>query len=249
MRFVRDYLAGLVRWTRGKAPSSLPHPTKAVNRYFANIDVHEYFKHHTSMNSDLFMRQVSSELEARVKPGWSIIDLGAGFCDLEAVLAAKLPDNSRLIAVDLQHHMLLYGRKRVEMDRTVPGLYLVTDVEKCALSDNCVDMAVCINVTPYLSSLNGLAEQIGRLLREAGELILVQPQRNPYWEEEFGEVRLNFFSNDRVVETFEHYGFAMIERRDLRFYFLPFLRYPSTVYASMLVFRKGQMPTRSVSKL
>lgn len=248
-RFVQDYLAGLLRRAKRRASSSLSYRREAVHRYFANISPQEYLEYHTSMNSDLFLRAVSSELKARVKPGWSIVDMGAGFCDLEDVMASELPDDSRLISVDLHTHMLLAGRRRIETDQRIVVFCLVTDVERCALSDESVDMVVCVNVTPYLKSLNGVSKEIGRLLKKEGELILVQPRRNPFWEEEFEGVKLSFFNDGHTVEVLGHCGLTLQERREIGFCFLPFLRHPSTTYASMLIFRKlaAEVPSCSTN--
>lgn len=212
---------------------------EAVKRYFSTINKEKYYKRHTSLNNDLFIKPIFQQLKDKIESRQLILDLGAGFCDLELLLTSTPIKGVNIIAIDEQLHMLNAGKKSISCAYSMESLkisFLVGDILDCPLQNSCADLVLCINVSPYIESLKKLALEIKRLLKNGQHLVLVQPSKNIFWEEEFEGVKLNFFTNEELIGVFKNIGFDMFEKTLLKFFLFPFLKKPFSIYAVMYVF-------------
>lgn len=100
----------------------------------------------------------------------SILDLGSGAGQILRHLIKVAPEGTRIVACDLSHQMLRRARKRVNSQRPV---YVAADMTRMPFADASFDCVTCGYVIEHLPDPRPGLEEIGRVLRPGGSLLLL----------------------------------------------------------------------------
>lgn len=153
----------------------------------------------------------------------TIVDLGSGFSFLEEFLEEKriIKDkNTQIIGVDLR-----YGKSLDKGELFTSSFrytQLAGDVFNLPFKDNFADVVFGINILPYLNDLKFFSEEVNRILKINGILILFQPInskiKRPLWDMEFNGIKLKFHKG--ISTFFNSKGFELIskKRKKISFY-------------------------------
>lgn len=100
----------------------------------------------------------------------SILDLGAGAGQILRHLIKVTPAGTQLVACDLSHQMLRRARKRVKSHRPI---YVAADMTRLPFANESFDCVTSGYVIEYLPDPRPGLEEIGRVLRPGGSLLLL----------------------------------------------------------------------------
>lgn len=100
----------------------------------------------------------------------SILDLGSGAGQILRHLIKMAPVGTQIVACDLSHQMLRRAQKRVKSQR--PS-YVAADMTRLPFADASFDCVTCGYVIEYLPDPRPGLEEIGRVLRPGGKLLLL----------------------------------------------------------------------------
>lgn len=145
-----------------RIPIKLPNPTQ---RYFedqaANWDARMPPNYSAILHD--FARPFAAEFQAAS----SILEIGTGTGALIPVLKSLAPD-TQLISVDLAHAMLHQARQR-----TLDARLFQADVHRLPLASTCFDLVICHNSFPHFAKKRQALDEIKRVLRPAGKLMIL----------------------------------------------------------------------------
>jgi len=187
-------------------------------------------------------RLISSRL---AEPEQTIVDLGAGLCDLRRGL--PLHETSEFVALDKSLNMLRNG-VRVLGDLCTSLSLVVSDAICCALSSNCSDVSFVIGVTPYVESVNHLASELARIGKPGGLVVLIHPEKGMFWEDEFEGVRTYFHDAREIVKQFDSVALRLLELQPICIYPIPDVRSIKLIIANLMIFENG-ISRREASRL
>lgn len=195
-----------------------------IVRYFEGLSRQHFGEMHVSLSDfSLFQQIMDSEALRSALSGRArrIVDIGAGLCELEDLLAANgsLDQTSTIIALDISFNML-----RQKPTRRYPfAVYqVVSDAEYCALVSESTDLAFLVNVTPYVAAMDRLILEIARILKVGGYVVLFEPEAHSmFWEAEFDGVAVHLRETDTIISLFQSLGFAFKESRQVCIYPVP----------------------------
>jgi SAM-dependent methyltransferase len=105
----------------------------------------------------------------------SILDLGSGAGQILRHLIKVAPEGTQIVACDLSHQMLRRARKRVKSLRPA---YVAADMTRLPFADASFDCVTCGYVIEYLPDPRPGLEEIGRVLRPGGSLLLLATEDN-----------------------------------------------------------------------
>ncbi|MFV0445901.1 MAG: class I SAM-dependent methyltransferase [Planctomycetaceae bacterium] len=105
----------------------------------------------------------------------SILDLGSGAGQILRHLIKVAPDGTQIVACDLSHQMLRRARKRVKSQRPC---YVAADMTRMPFADGSFDCVTCGYVIEYLPDPRPGLDEIGRVLRPGGSLLLLATEDN-----------------------------------------------------------------------
>jgi ubiquinone/menaquinone biosynthesis C-methylase UbiE len=109
-----------------------------------------------------------------VRPGQTVVDLGAGSGYFTVRLAPRVGPTGRVIAVDIQPEMIARLRERLQRE----GIANVTPVLGSAsdpkLPDGSADLVLMVDVYHELASPQQMLRHIARALRPGGRLVLLE---------------------------------------------------------------------------
>jgi O-antigen biosynthesis protein len=127
---------------------------------------------------DLFNEHLSRYHFARpLVEGRYALDVGCGTGYGAAVLARSAP---KVLALDISAEAVAFAKENYP----APNVdFLVSDCRQIALSAQTVDAAVCFEVIEHLAEQKTLLEEIRRVLRPDGLLVISTPNRIYYTEE------------------------------------------------------------------
>jgi SAM-dependent methyltransferase len=100
----------------------------------------------------------------------SILDLGSGAGQILRHLIKVTPEGTQIVACDLSHQMLRRARRRVKSQRP---MYVAADMTRLPFADNSFDCVTSGYVIEYLPDPRPGLEEIGRVLRPGGSLLLL----------------------------------------------------------------------------
>lgn len=143
---------------------------------------------------------------------WTVGDLGAGTGALAALLA---PFVKRVVGVDRSDAMLAAARRRLE---GVDNVELrLGDLETLPVGDGELDLAVLSLVLHYVVDPPDVLQEVHRVLRPGGRVLLVEMrahERGAEYAEEMGHVWPGF-DPDRMVRWMRDAGFQNVQCRPM----------------------------------
>ncbi len=107
--------------------------------------------------------------ELGIKPGYHVLDIGSGTGVLLPFLIAELGDEGKIVALDFSTEML--GQAQAKNFPSIVG-FAQADVLAIPLADNSVDLAICNSVFPHFNDKVKALEEIARVLRNNGRLVI-----------------------------------------------------------------------------
>jgi arsenite methyltransferase len=103
-----------------------------------------------------------------LRPGETVVDIGAGPGFLAAEMAAAVGDSGRVYAVDPSESMRTLARGRVSVIDVRDGT-----ADALPLPDASVDAAVTTQVLEYVADLPGALAEMRRVLRPGGRVLIL----------------------------------------------------------------------------
>jgi ubiquinone/menaquinone biosynthesis C-methylase UbiE len=100
----------------------------------------------------------------------SILDIGSGAGQILRHLIEVAPRGTRIVACDLSHGMLRRARKRVKSARPA---YVAADMTRLPFAEGSFDCITCGWVIEHLPDPRPGLEEVGRVLRPGGSLLLL----------------------------------------------------------------------------
>ncbi len=186
-----------------------------IYHYFNGISEDEYSEHHISMNNEIISNAVfkSATLKKFLrKSRITLVDIGAGCCDLEKKLVDVLNPNQdiRIIAVDRSSNMLR-NRKIVSEKFPVNIGFIVAEATSLGLRDDCSEITFVINVLPYIKNIKLFSNEMHRITRNKGLIVIVNPVKDKFnfWERYFHDIKIYFHEN--IEKFFSSNKFQLIE--------------------------------------
>ena len=187
----------------------------AIYRYFSRISRNEYSKRHISINNKIiynvvFKTNIVNEFLRKTKI--TIVDIGAGCCDLEKKLMDVLSSNQDIliIATDISSNM-------IKNSKIVPEKYpfniqfVLADATYTGLQSDCSDITFVINVLPYIEDVRTLLSELYRITRTKGIIVIVNPIKGKFnfWEKYFDEIKIYF--HEKLENIFDLERFQLVE--------------------------------------
>lgn len=210
-----ELLSGVIRRRLSPKPDVIQG--KDTKDYFVELSAPEYRKHHAAAGDSLLGKYLkcSVALAGCLRENDIIIyDLGSGYGDFYSTIA--LPCNSHVVLVDFIPQVLELTRD--ELSSCVSSVNcLHADLRTWKAPSNVANLAVCINVLPYIPDLDSFFESAQTLLKQDGHLCLVYPLRSVVWEEVFAGIEIIFHNPAHVAQSAERAGFNALEKQEIRF--------------------------------
>lgn len=182
-----------------------------IYRYFSRISEENYSKCHISMNNEIIYNAVfkSNTLnEFLRKPKMTVVDIGAGCCDLEKKLVGVLSPNQdiSIIAIDISSN-ILKNSKIVPQKYPFNIQFVLADATSTGLKSDCSDITYIINVLPYIEDVRSLLNELYRITRTNGIIVIVKPVRDRFnfWQRYFDEIKIHFQENFENVIDLERF--------------------------------------------
>jgi len=180
-----------------------------------------------NVDPDLLNEHVARYQFARpLVEGRFALDLGCGTGYGAAVLAQSARN---VLALDVSPESVAFARSRY---RTRNMEFLVADCRQIPLGSETVDTAVCFEVVEHLAEQQALLEEIRRVLRPDGSLVISTPNKTYYTEEraEVNPFHVREFDFDEFLillkGTFEHVEMAFQNHVDSLYLGNPYRQRP-----------------------
>lgn len=170
-------------------------------------------------NSELLVQQyfqrrkteaIRSSLD--VKMGDTIVDIGCGSgVQLEEIGRKEF---TRALGIDVNLNAVLYGRKKGLKNTD----FIIADAQHLPLKASSVDQIVCAEIIEHIKEPNHLIQEISRILKEGGEVVITTPNDRSIWGiyelfwdlfgrgRNYGETHLRFFSQPGLRSYFSNYS-------------------------------------------
>jgi ubiquinone/menaquinone biosynthesis C-methylase UbiE len=112
--------------------------------------------------------------EARIRPGWRVLDAGCGTGCFLPLLARLAGPHGRLAAIDLAPENLALARRRADACRPCPVEVTQGDVTRLPYGGGTFDSVWCANTVQYLNDgeLRDALAELRRVLRPGGTIAI-----------------------------------------------------------------------------
>ncbi len=147
-------------------------------------------------------RVLAGEFQRWIEPDWAVIDLGAGYCDLINNLRAR-----ERHALDVWPEVVKFAAPGV-----VAHVASVTDMRELAYDR--FDAAFASNLLEHLewAELRKASNEIRRILKPGGRLVLLQPNYRYAYREYFDDYTHRIALSDISIRDFlESCGWKIVE--------------------------------------
>jgi ubiquinone/menaquinone biosynthesis C-methylase UbiE len=162
-------------WAAGAAADAgAAAPPPAADHYEHDFsDVAKYAKAFDSPKRDAWQKPDDVVSLLQLWPGNVVADVGAGTGYFEPYLAKAVGASGRVLALDVEPHMVAYLKQRVKKE----GLANVTVQQVAAaepgLADNSVDRVLIVNTWHHVPRRAQYAAALNRALRPGGFVVVV----------------------------------------------------------------------------
>ncbi len=124
--------------------------------------------------TDMVVQREELRRSLRASAGQSVLDLGSGPGFLACELAQEVGATGRIIAVDISSDMNSIASKRIAAAGVGDRVDIVEgDATALAFADATFDAAVSMQVIEYLADADAALQQLARVLRPGGRLVIV----------------------------------------------------------------------------
>lgn len=214
LTLLKEYVKGCFRW---KKP--INYSKMRFVEYFERLSRDRFDSEHIAAGHSPFWEALqTSETLGNVLSGESlvIVDLGAGFCDIERTISFS--QSSLVVSIDLSRGMLVEGKA---VRRSYHHGAIVGDVEACPLASSSADLVFLINVLPYLRSPLLAFSEIARILKPGGKAFVLFPIESPIWDREADGSRIMYPPHKEVVALAGLVNLMPVEQTVIRADLLP----------------------------
>lgn len=138
-----------------------------------------------------------------------VVDLGAG-TGFYTIAASKMVPNGKVYAVEIDKDFLATIRNKVNDSDFSNVLCFWGDIEKIGgtmLADNIVDRVILSNVVSQVEDKDTLVEEVKRILKGNGKLLLVDWSENSFLMSNASKHKHMFLSEEKIIKIFEKKGF------------------------------------------
>jgi ubiquinone/menaquinone biosynthesis C-methylase UbiE len=171
MRHLRAGCAGV-----GLAVAVLivPSPGMADDHYEHDFsDVSKYVEAFESPKRDAWQKPADVVSLLQLWPGNVVADIGAGTGHFEPYLAKAVGASGRVLALDVEPHMIAYLKRRVEKERLANVTVQKVAPDAPGLADGSVDRLLVVNTWHHLPQRARYAAAMNRALRPGGFVVVV----------------------------------------------------------------------------
>ncbi len=211
--YTLEYLKGLIR----KAPT-IDYSKSNCIKYFDGCAKEKLIQKHAVASKLPFLNLIKSLESIRtIKNGNKVVvvDLGCGTGELER--SNILPQDSFICMVDYSKNMINCCKDIL----TNADIHLIIgDGENLPFKSGIFDMVIMINMLPYIKYINKLLEDVRRIIKSNGSIIIVNPIPSPLWEEEFDGIRIILRDPYNIKASLKDVGFKIIEIKRCYFRFI-----------------------------
>ncbi len=136
-------------------------------------------------------------------PGKKLLDVG---CGAGKVISLAGKDGFEVLGVEIEEKVAGLAQKNLQKER-VKGKIITGDILKTKLKKEQFDVVVCSEVIEHVDSPEKIIQEIHRLLKKDGILILTTPHNQRYWtvSDEFAEHKRRFSIKQikKILANFE----------------------------------------------
>lgn len=189
-----------------------PVPSTNVAQRLWLTNVGSMLYDHGAAMARSVLTRVSPSLSALAPPGGTALDVGCGPGTVTAELGRVVGSTGLALGVDVSEAML---RRAVGLSCRHVG-FLRADARDLPLCDGTVDAVTCFAVLQLIPSPFAVLDEIARVLRPSGRLMVMVPTARFGPLERWGRVLgapggVRFFGRDEVEEACYDRGFADVE--------------------------------------
>lgn len=150
---------GINKWYMGR---QIAH----VMSHFG-IDWLEREEREMEENTSLLLKNLA------VKPGMVVADIGAG-SGYHSALLSKMVGTGKVFAVDVEPEMIAYLNQRINQEKLLRIVPVLSTEQKVSLPENTIDMMLLVDVYHEFSFPYEMALSMRAALKPGGKLVLVE---------------------------------------------------------------------------
>ena len=154
-------------------PSSASHPAGRDHYECDFSDVARYVKAFDSPERDVWQKVGDVVSLLQLWPGNVVADIGAGTGYFERHLARAVGPTGRVLALDVEPHMVSYLKRRVKKERLANVTVQQVAPNNPGLPDGSVDRLLVVNTWHHLPARVQYAAAMNRALRPGGFVVVV----------------------------------------------------------------------------
>lgn len=184
--------------------------------YFEKLSAATYAEHHLASNDDIFANGCMDLLLPIIKgiDEPRIVDLGCGSGDL----LVHLPlENASVTLIDCCEARLLMAFHRLDGACATKDRIHVDLRNWSPSSHHTFDIAISVNVIPYIADLERFFQLCAAIVKKGGILLVAAPVHSAVWEDSFEGVRVLFHSRNTILSAASASNFSMLEAVEIAF--------------------------------
>jgi ubiquinone/menaquinone biosynthesis C-methylase UbiE len=149
-----------------------------------------------------------------IKPDFVAADLGCGSGFFTVPLSQKV---KKVYAIDIQKEMLEFLEKKIQGLKIKNIGLILSNEDEIPLENESVDILISINTLHEFDDKGRMIEEIRRVLRRYGKLLIVDFKKE---DTGFGPPVAIRVSKEQAKSLFEKKGFTILKSEDLMYHYL-----------------------------